>query len=806
MNTPLKEPRSRRSGFVQIRRFVLLALAALVINGWEPATTESSRQLSACPPPPPPPEDTVTEPADEAPANPREEIEAGVKQLIKRMEEQSVEHMWSSVRRLEALGTEIIPTLEKHLSSRNDKVRLGCAKALIHLGDLEKRETAVEVLVQTIQKTRDKHVKTAAIRILGEDGDPEEVFGLLKGLLDKETDEPDVLIALAKTLYEIDYDQDALSLLRKLLESRDPEVRKSVALALAEVDNFESGVRNILRELKHEPTLRGRLAASLYHNNQLYEQLEKNLESGDEILPGADPQVIIKKLQQQIAKLETQIEDARSAGNSKSRGKNSVVDEVIELIRKKYVDPDRIDRRELLVEAIKGMARSLDGFSSFFDPEQAKRFLDDISGEYVGIGAQVNKPSTSAPLEIAKPIYGGPAYEAGILTGDKVYYIGGVSTKERSLPELVDKLKGPPGSEVVLKVRRKGWTEEKEFAITRRVIEVPSVTRQMLPGEIGLVKLTQFGEKSFSEFQDAVLGLENEGMKGLIVDLRNNPGGMLKAAIDIVDMFIGAEDRPIVTQKGRDNEDETEDAIRTYPNEGERPHYPLMVLVNQNSASASEIVSGALKDYNRAVVIGERTYGKGTVQTLFRLSPQAREILGGGDPRLRLTIKYYYLPSDRCIHEVKDSEGRIIHEGGVEPNIEIVQEKIEPCEMQAIEKIRYRDEITDYVSERYKDLKNLVLEGDNGELEKYPEFDEFYKVLDTTASKNNVRRLVRFHIRRKIEDELGRELAGDFQDDVQLQRAIFEVLDELDLDHPRYTRLRETFGTSETKERSDAKQ
>jgi len=737
---------------------------------------------------------------DEAPTNIREEVKNSVKRLLERMKEQQVSHMWSSVRRLEELGKDVIPTLEEKLGSGNERVKLGCAKALIHLGDLETRENAIAELTELIQNQNGKKVqsdvKVAAIQILGEHGDPDEVFSLLKSIADREIN-PDVSIALAKTLYEIDYDSDSRTTLRKYLQSRDPEIRKSAALALAEIDNFEPDVLNILRELKREPTLRGRLALSLYESNRLFEQRQKRIEAGDEIFPGADPKVLIKQQKKEIAQLEARLDVVKSQNDSGSNG-DPVIDEIYRIIKRNYVEPKRVDRRDLTVEAIKGMARSLDDFSSFFDADQAKRFLTDISGNYVGIGAQVIKPDPDLPLEIAKPIYGGPAYEKGILTGDKILEVDGVTTTDRSLAELVDFLKGEPGTEINLKVHRSGWGEPKDLTLVRRTVQIPSVTRQMLPGKIGLLKLDQFGEESAADFREAVLQLEEESMVGLILDLRDNPGGMLKAALPMIDMFVGKEDRPMVVQKGRDEEGE----VASWPTEEKRPDYPLVILVNQRSASASEIVAGALKDYNRAVVIGQKTYGKGTVQSLYPLSPKAREILGGGDPRLRLTIKYWYLPSGRCVHKRRDEKGKVI-EGCVEPDIKIVPKKTPAWEIREIEKLRYDKTISKYVEERYDSLKNLVLSGDNGDPSRYEGFEELYKSLDTKATEGSLRRLVRFHVRRHIEDEQGRELAGDFQDDVQLQRGILEVLQQLELDHPSYAHLKESFAE---KEKDDAKE
>ncbi|MBI4582764.1 MAG: HEAT repeat domain-containing protein [Planctomycetes bacterium] len=717
--------------------------------------------------------------------------------MIQRMEGQTLEELWAAVDKIQGLGREkeVIPLLAGELKRPGELARLGCAKALLHLADLKTREEAISTLVELVEKTKSIPVKAAAIQILGEYGDPEKVLDFLRGEFQKAT-HPKVLIPLAKALWDLDNVPEARAELVKLLKSSDPAVRNSAALALAEMDYFEGEVRDLLRELRRKPTPEGRLAAALYQNDKLARQLERGQEQGKLTLPGTDPQALLKEKEKFIRELEQKVEDLKSSSGGQS---DPVIEELLKLINQYYVDPDLFDRRSLVIAASKGLAHSLDDFSSFLDPEETKKFLTDISGEYCGIGAQVNKPSREAALEILKPIYNGPAYEAGILTGDQIIEIDGVETDGLLLDDLIGRLKGPAGSAIKLKVYRRGWMEPKEFELKRRIIEVPSLASEMLPGNIGIIKLFQFGEKSAQEFEEALTALEKAGLEGLIIDLRNNPGGLLSAALKIVDLFVGLEDRPIVTQRGRENDGE-ETAI---PNADKHPDYPLVVLVNSRSASASEIVSGALKDYHRATLIGQRTFGKGSVQKLIPLSPKAQSYLGG-EARLRLTVKYYYLPSGKCIHTIRDKDGKVIpgKEGGVEPDLAVEPETYPSWLLEEFEKIRGSKKLVEYAARNFDQIKNFVLEGDGRDPSKYPGFDELYKSLDTHATPDQVRQLIRYQIRRRVEDSLGKELASDFQEDVQLQRAILEVLKKLNRDpaqNPRYAWMKE----AEKGEKSD---
>ncbi len=571
-----------------------------------------------------------------------ESVARTIRELLAGLEDRPIEALWDAVHRVGTVDQEVaVPVLREALESRGERARLASAVALVDVDDDDARDEAIAGLAKLADRARSNEVRVAAIHVLGEYGDIDQTVEFLQDLIER-TSEPAVLIPIARTLWDLDKVPVAKDKLLELLQSRDPSVKSDAALALAEIDYLDGDVRDVLRRLRREPTPRGRLAASLLYNSTLARRFERALDSGEVIFDEADPRVLLQEKEKRIRELETKLDDVREGRGLGGGGQSfPEISEILELIRTLHVERSRLSRRDLIVAALKGMVKSLDPFSSFMDPEETRRFHTDFSGSYPGIGAQVGKPAPKAPLEILKPMYKGPAYEADILTGDQILEVDGEPTNDMELEDIVARLKGKPGSTVKLTVFRRGWDEPRTVELTRRTIEVPSVTYNMLPGGVGLVKLLQFGERSYDEFREAIFDLKQQGAEGFVIDLRNNPGGSLSAALDIVDLFVGEEELPIITQRGPDDAS----GERTFPKPDMLPD-PLVVLINGSSASASEIVAGALKDYHRATVVGKRSFGKGSVQKLLELSPTVNDALDG-EARLRLTVQYYYLPSGR---------------------------------------------------------------------------------------------------------------------------------------------------------------
>jgi len=310
---------------------------------------------------------------------------------------------------------------------------------------------------------------------------------------------------------------------------------------------------------------------------------------------------------------------------------------VLDLIQRNYVE--NVDGQELTNKAIQGMLQSLDPYSAYLSPERYRDLEIGTSGEFGGVGMEVT--TENGYLKVITPIEGGPAEKAGIKPKDLIIEIEGESTKGMVVQEAVSVLRGPKGSPVNITVEREGVSQPLKITLIRDKITVKSVKYKMLDNQIGYIKLSQFQEASSKELRNALSELESQNgkkLRGVVLDLRNNPGGLLGEAIEIVDEFI--DQGLIVSVRGR-----TEGQTREYyaTKNGEFQEYPIVVIVNDGSASASEVVAEALQDNNRATILGTNTFGKGSVQTIIRLED------GSG---LKLTTAKFYAPSGRSISEI----------------------------------------------------------------------------------------------------------------------------------------------------------
>jgi len=321
--------------------------------------------------------------------------------------------------------------------------------------------------------------------------------------------------------------------------------------------------------------------------------------------------------------------------------------EVLGHIKRHYVED--VKTKDLVVGAIRGMLNSLDPHSGYLSPEAFKELHVEKKGEFGGLGIQIAIQDNV--LTVITPIEDTPAYRAGILAGDRIIKISGESTKNMGLHEAVTKMRGPKGTAITITIMREGWKEPVDFNITSDIIKVQSVRSKMLHGNIGYIRLTQFQEPTASDLSSALNNLKKQGMTSLILDLRNNAGGLLSSAVEVTDLFLPPK-KLVVYIEGRAG-----DRVDYFTDEQGVAYVdiPMVVLVNQGSASASEIVAGALKDWNRAVVIGVQTFGKGSVQSLIPLRD------GSG---LKLTTARYYTPKGTTIHGI-----------GITPDIEV---KLEP--------------------------------------------------------------------------------------------------------------------------------
>lgn len=338
------------------------------------------------------------------------------------------------------------------------------------------------------------------------------------------------------------------------------------------------------------------------------------------------------------------VETARAAGGDDPYEQYELFASVVERIRSDYVEGDDLSYGELVQRSLKGLLSSLDPHSEFMEPIQYDELKKDTEGAFGGVGIVVSMEEGKSYLTVVSPMADTPAYRAGVLSGDRIVKIEGRSTQGITLQQAVERLRGKPGTEVTLTLFRPSSEKTREVSLERAIIKVETVkdgrgeqSFDLSEDGIGYVWLTQFGEQTGKDLRRALDRLMEQGMRGLVLDLRGNPGGLLDQAVEVCEQFLPSGQLVVFTQ-GR------EEGMRSEHHAASRDpliDLPMVILVNGGSASASEIVSGCLQDLGRAVVVGEQTFGKGSVQSIFPVS-QGRA--------LRLTTAKYYTPSEKVIH------------------------------------------------------------------------------------------------------------------------------------------------------------
>ncbi len=326
--------------------------------------------------------------------------------------------------------------------------------------------------------------------------------------------------------------------------------------------------------------------------------------------------------------------------------------DVLAIIQNQYVD--ETEPREVIYGAIRGMLKALDPHSAFLDPESYREMQVETSGSFGGLGIEITIRDDQ--LTVVAPIDGTPAHRAGIQPGDKIVKIEGLATKDMSLVDAVKKMRGPKGTKVTITILRDGAKELQDVTVTREIIQVQSVKSQEIEPGLGYIRIRQFQERTARDLEGSIEKLEKTGrFSGLIVDLRNNPGGLLSSAVEVSEKFLG-DGKLVVYTEGRVRNQNMRFVAHA---RHAITDVPLVVLVNQGSASASEIVAGAIQDHGRGVVLGMQTFGKGSVQTIIQLPD------GSG---LRLTTAKYFTP-----------KGRSIHGKGIAPDIVVEPPKEDPA-------------------------------------------------------------------------------------------------------------------------------
>ncbi|ADC89717.1 carboxyl-terminal protease [Thermocrinis albus DSM 14484] len=334
--------------------------------------------------------------------------------------------------------------------------------------------------------------------------------------------------------------------------------------------------------------------------------------------------------------------------------------DVLKIIKEHYVEP--VSTKDLIYGALSGMTKSLDPFSAFFTPKQYEEFMQETEGEFGGVGIEIGmekgRPTVISPIE------GTPAYRAGIRPGDIILEINGEDTSNMTLMDVVQRIRGKPGTKVTLTILRKGADKPIKVELERAIIRIESVKWTTL-GDVGYVRLSQFTDGTGARLEKALRELLNQRVKGIVLDLRNDPGGLLNEAVNVASLLL-PEGKLIVYTKARNGET-SRYFVKRKPVLPE--DMPLVVLINRGSASASEIVAGALQDYKRAILVGERSFGKASVQNIIPLEDGSA---------IKLTVAYYYTPM-----------GRLINKKGITPDVEVpMDEKQEEKLQEAIRRKR----------------------------------------------------------------------------------------------------------------------
>ncbi|MEM8711850.1 MAG: S41 family peptidase, partial [Planctomycetota bacterium] len=582
----------------------------------------------------------------------------------------------------------------------------------------------------------------------------------------------------------------ARRVLRSFLASSDPNLRAIGALGFAEIGSIEDvdGVEDELDRLSQLPGQNGRLARAYLEQLRGTRFFESSLRQlRDDGLGSRNPGSSIPK---DLERIET----------------------MIDVIQNYHLDGNEASRSDLLEAALEGMLGSLDRHSSYFTPKEYEKFEQSLEAEYGGIGAYVQNDPDDGIFTITRPIYSGPAYEAGLSTDDKIVRIDDWPTIGETTDEIIKRLKGKPGTNVKLYIWRRDMdpqlidrpTDDMIVEIKRGQISIPSVHSELLPGDIGLVELQSFTRGAAYDIATALDGLmqktDERKLNGVILDLRNNTGGLLDEAAKVSDLFL-PKGQVVVRTESRIAESKV---FKTQAPAFIPEEVPVVVLINRFSASASEIVSGALQDYGRATLIGQRSFGKGSVQNLLRMpneqddsyadenqnrrrdnwEPITKDWDDDGEfdfaPRIKLTIERYRLPLGRSIHRELDEEGNIKSLGGLSPDVEVDARRRETWRLREMRRIQDTRVLRKWVLERFDGAKEkftdlAYCDFDNPDL--YPDFDELYSSLDTTLTRDDVRFLLRIEVRRRVQDTRGSAFPlGDFTEDLQLQAAIEDVL------------------------------
>ncbi|MFT5288073.1 MAG: carboxyl-terminal processing protease [Planctomycetota bacterium] len=743
-------------------------------------------------------------PADPAPAvqEGNDEIEALVREEASKAADLELDALWTralELRGLEQLGgAEALDRALESLLSQPDKLapRTALFVASARLQGYRPQPIPLANALVPLLETHDGTIAAAATALLG---DP-----IFRGLTRSRTDLGELLLTraqdasreaserlrYARTLHAIGGAKeglDARTEIASFLDSQDPERRAQGALALAGLrgEVIEGRLRDELERFSRVPTAAGALASEILKRSRQREFLDRQIRDQQE--------------KYESGRLSAELQE--------------FVD-VMGMIEGRHLEGNLVERADLVEAAMAGMLRYMDQHSSYLSSEAYGSFFQDLEAEYGGIGAYVDIDPDDGLFTIQRPIYSGPAYRAGVKTNDKIVRIDNWPTLGQDREEIIKRLKGQPGTTISLYIWQRGMdtdlidrpTEDMLVEINRGLIEIPAGSWQMLPGKVGLIELTTFSRVAMEEIEGWLGELQEAGMRALVFDLRRNSGGLLTEAREVAELFL-PKGSLVVSTEGRGDEPRP---LRTRRDPVLSPEIPIIVLTGRFTASAAEIVAGALQDHERATLVGDRTYGKGSVQQLMPVEGAEEDqwkdqnkngywdtwepIVVDRDedgvvdyaPRVKLTIARYLLPSGRSIHRLLNREGEVIQEGGIVPDEAVSLGTIERWRFVERRRIAREEVLETYVREQYAvhaELFQRLAVNDLRDPNLYPDFDALVTALDTTLSRDDVRSVLRDLVRREVQDDFGAEFPfADFVEDVQVQRALEVVFESLSED------------------------
>jgi carboxyl-terminal processing protease len=717
---------------------------------------------------------------------------------------------WNDAVKLAAFGSKVGPAAVE-AAGMPDATPLGRVALGRVLLAVRERGRAAQTLLAVALSDAPAEVKIAAIELIADTEGDEATESGVKKVLDESMD-PRLRAAAARTLWSIAKDLDAKTRLRELMRSQDFDTKVEGALALAEIRDFGPEVKTVLQSIRAEPTPRGRLARALLERSEV-----ESIYAGAQ---GATP----------VAATPAKGGDPMTA----------LLEATIDKLKRRYVDPAKLDAKKFAEGAAHGLVDAVgDPYTVYQSSEEHESWNDALAKEYGGIGAYVGFDADGF-FVITRPMFGSPAWNANLKPGDRVLRIRDVAADEifdtggQDQDLIIKHLKGPPGTEVTVTLARPGWRETRDVTIKRALIKVPTVTSALLPGNVGYLNVDAFAQNTAFEFRAAAEELHRQGATSLVLDLRYNGGGLLRTAESMADYLL-PKGKLVVETRGRPEDGPQETYITRENGHDWARSVPLAVLVNGASASASEILTGSLKMNGRARVVGERTFGKGSVQNLFWICvppfsepftdtdgdgeryfgdafndlngngkyDEGEPLLGDWDgngkytppepfedlnknekfdaPALKTTIARYYIGTKPGTFEFSPHRDEMIvsgkraYIGGIEPDVAVAPEDLEGWRVEEVAKLDEKKLFEKYLDENFEKNRELFLElakNDGRDPSRYPKFDEFYASLNTKLSREDVWLWLHYRAHAYASNALGKLLVGDWVVDSQLQCAI----------------------------------